>query len=354
MKHDQPPGKSSDAATRLPDCTNLREFRTGDIVSSPRPVSVAELAKAFPRRSEPVVDGLVRRGETMNIIASPKTGKTWLVHALARAVSRGESWLEHSTQKGRVLICDAELHPGELHERLRVSLGADMMSAAIDVLPLRGQGVDLNRLGEQLRGVGPGGYSLIVVDALYRFLPEGVSENDNSAMMRVYNSLDQIAARTQAAVAIVHHASKGDQSGKSVTDTGSGAGAISRAADSHLVIRPHQEEGLFVLQAVTRSFAQPADRSIRWRYPHWELVSDRPQLATRKTAAVERQQQLDAAAEAAIRDALAGSEKSVSELRGATGMGNDRIVRTLKRMGAIGRQVKSKRTGKVTERFRLP
>ena len=43
-------------------------------------------------------------------------------------------------------------------------------------------------------------------------------------------------------------ASKGDQSGKSTTDVGSGAGSQSRAADTHLIIRQHEQEDVAVMR----------------------------------------------------------------------------------------------------------
>ncbi len=60
-------------------------------------------------------------------------------------------------------------------------------------------------------------------------LPAGIDENDNAAMSQVYNAIDRYAEMLQASFILVHHSSKGSQSGKSVTDVGSGAGAISRA-----------------------------------------------------------------------------------------------------------------------------
>lgn len=319
------------------------------------PLTLAELAAKYPNRATPVVDGLVRRGETMNIIAAPKVGKTWFAHGLARCVALGKPFLGFPTIQGKVLICDAELHPPELRQRLEAVLGSDADTTEIMALPLRGEGLDLFGLADLLyEQAPPGRFATIVVDALYRFLPDGVSENDNSQITRLYNVLDKIARHTDAAIVVVHHSSKGDQSGKSVTDFGAGAGAISRAADTHIAIRPHEEDGLAVLQAVTRSFAQPDDRSIRWEYPHWERVPWVPKIATRKTAADERQRQLDREADDAIRRALGEEKLSISQLRGITNMGQDRVQRSLNRLGAQGRVAKNKRTGKTCERYSLP
>ncbi len=59
----------------------------------------------------------------------------------------------------------------------------------------------------------------------------------------LYNRVDQYAASTGAAWMLVHHATKGAQNEKRVTDVGSGSGSQSRAADTHIVLRDHQEQG---------------------------------------------------------------------------------------------------------------
>ena len=67
-------------------------------------------------------------------------------------------------------------------------------------------------------------YDLIIIDALYRILPEGTSENDNAQITRVFNKLDNIAKKNDCAVINIHHSSKGNQGDKAVTDVGAGAG----------------------------------------------------------------------------------------------------------------------------------
>jgi RecA-family ATPase len=67
-----------------------------------------------------------------------------------------------------------------------------------------------------------------------------VSENDNASMAAVYNAIDRYADRLGCCFVAIHHASKGSQAEKSVTDVGAGAGSMSRAADTHLILRPHE------------------------------------------------------------------------------------------------------------------
>ena len=61
-------------------------------------------------------------------------------------------------------------------------------------------------------------------------------------MTEIMNALDSHAERLDCAFINIHHSSKGDQSNKSVTDVGAGAGVLSRAVDTHITLRPHELE----------------------------------------------------------------------------------------------------------------
>jgi len=245
------------------------------------PTVFTTLAKQHPTLNEPVITGLLRRGETCNIIAPPKTGKSFLASNLAWCVATGRPWLGYYTEQGRVLIIDNELHPSVLASRYTHVADAMQIEFSerdnIDVLPLRGKITSLENL-EFLTDIQPGQYNLIVLDALYRMIPQGTSENDNSGMMALYNQIDSYAATWGAAVVVVHHSSKGSQGDKAVTDVGAGAGAISRAADTHIAIRQHENDGHFVLEAVTRSWKSPEPVSVQFEWPIWTATTLTPEV----------------------------------------------------------------------------
>jgi hypothetical protein len=88
-------------------------------------------------------------------------------------------------------------------------------------------------------------------------------------VMRIYNVLDACAGHLNAAIFVIHHASKGSQSGKDVIDVGAGAGSQSRSADNHIILRPHEEDGAVVMEARLRSWKSPEPLCLRWNYPAW-------------------------------------------------------------------------------------
>ena len=177
-------------------------------------VSAADLLAAEPELPPPIIEGLLREGETANIIAAPKVGKSWLALSLALSVANGRQWLGrfHCTA-GRVLLIDNELHAATLSARLRDvrdAMGLDGLDA-LEVMPLRGELAGIDAIAERLSDCEPGDYSLVVLDCLYRALPDGTSENDNSQIARVFNSIDAIAGRLRCGWVNIHHTSKGRQ-----------------------------------------------------------------------------------------------------------------------------------------------
>ena len=324
-------------------------------------IPIAELWQSFPAMRVPVIHGLLRKGETMNIIASPKVGKSFLAGGLAWSIAQGETWLGFDTSPGKVLLIDNELHPETIsarHGAIANAMGIDSsFNAMVDVLPLRGFACGVQELSRFIESEA-GKYALIVIDALYRTLPSGISENDNAQMTQIYNHLDRFAAELDCAVIVIHHSSKGDQANKDVTDMGSGAGAIARAADTHLSIRPHEELGFAVLEARTRSFKAPEPVTIAWEYPLWHASVKEALLRKPNGSREAKQTTRDLETDNSVLEILGKRGKvSVAEMRSKTGWQQDRLQRSVNRLekdGKIkGRRIKSKTTGKTAERYSL-
>lgn len=246
----------------------------------PLPLTVRELVAAYPALQPPLIHGVLRVGETMNVIASPKTGKSWLVLQLAIAVATGRMWLDQfPTEAGDVLIVDNELHGATSASRVpkvaaAMGVTTDEYADRISVLNLRGHLQDIFSLGKLFASFEPGRFKLIIIDAFYRALPIDTDENDNGTMAQLYNAIDNYSARLGCAFVLIHHTSKGIQGGKSVTDVGSGAGAQSRAADAHVVLRQHEVDGIVVLDGVVRSWAPLNPICLQWEFPRWRPAPD--------------------------------------------------------------------------------
>jgi hypothetical protein len=309
----------------------------GPHTESDAPVSLRSLTGQFPHLRQPIIEGLARQGEVINVIAKTKVGKSWLAYYILICIATGTTLFgRFKCKAGRVLLVDNELHRETIAHRIPVVAEAmgfqpDHYQDKIDVIALRGNLCDINQMALVFDRCRDQEYQLIVLDALYRMLPNGVAENANEGLAQVYNRLDQYAAMTGAAFMPIHHATKGGQADKDITDVGSGAGAQSRAADTHIILRPHQEDDCVVLDAVMRSWQPIEPVPLRWNFPLWIYAEDIDPTALKggKPRHEVRRQQDDQKGTADILQALsaAGEPETVKGLTERLPMGPARIRR---------------------------
>jgi hypothetical protein len=319
-----------------------------DVIPGPPIFSIGELIESHSALREPLIDGLARLGETVNIIADPKIGKSWFAYLVLLSITLGRPLFgRFTTRPGRVLLVDNELHRSTLARRIPTvakALGVelDKYRDRFDVMPLRGKLRTIENLASDLAAVRPGTYSAIILDAKYRFALGSADENDNAWQAAFYNRIDNIAEQTGAAIFLISHASKGDQSGKRVTDVGAGGGAQSRAADCHLVIRPHEDKDVFVLDAVVRSFPPVEPLAIRWEYPLWLPAKDADPARLKRPASprLATQASEDADGRRNILTTLATGRASVREICRRLGMGHPRANKLLYQLELAGQVAK--------------
>src|SRR5262245_17574338 len=95
------------------------------------PVCYGDLAEANQSLHPPVIHCLARRGETVNIVAPPKRGKSWLVNHLGLSVVAGQRFLDtFDCERGRVLIIDNELHAPIIAHRIQTVADAMALQPA--------------------------------------------------------------------------------------------------------------------------------------------------------------------------------------------------------------------------------
>lgn len=310
-----------------------------------------DLRTKYPKLRDVVIEGVARRGETINIISVAKIGKSWLLYQLLLSVASGRAWLGlFPVLAGRVLLIDNELHANTLAYRIPESAAALSIQESeyaenFEIWPTRGKALDIFAIGKILDQTDPGRYLLISIDAKYRSMPADASENDNAAETAFFNEVDRIAAHTGAVIVLVHHSTKGGQSDKRVTDVGSGASAQSRAADSHLILREHEEADTVVLAAAVRSFKPVEPVALKWTFPIWipDTDIDPEKLKGAKSPKEEQQNLNDRDTDTAILTACQ-TWRSRKELRIETGWYENRINRSIRRLLAANFLEKDEQT----------
>lgn len=188
-----------------------------------------DLSKPVPD-TDWVVEDLVVAGEATVLAADGGVGKSFLMQALALAVSGGEEkFLGLSIKKhGPVIYVDEENSRALAHQRLR-ALGFDAKThktleyiwyAGVDLLN------EPEKLREEAEEIEP---ALVIVDSLSR-VSIGAEENNNDDMTLLMKlGVVPIARETNAGVIVVHHTAKDGRGSR-------GAGAIRNAADQEISV----------------------------------------------------------------------------------------------------------------------
>lgn len=245
----------------------------------PDPIDFADLVDLNESKPDVVIDGLAYRQEIVNVVGGPKSHKSWTMVDLGLSVAAGVPFFgRFQTSQGRVLYLDSELFRVMFKDRVSKILDArgltvDDVRGNFHSVSLRGNNVGVDALRPYFERHAGNGYSLILIDPLYQFIedqPGESAENMSGGMKHVYKLLGEFAEITGAGIVISHHATKGNQADKDIADVGSGSNVQARACDSHLVIRPHQEERHYSFHGLLRHWAPIDPFVMRWEYPIWE------------------------------------------------------------------------------------
>ena len=167
------------------------------------------------------------------IAAKPKVGKSTLVRNLARAVSRGESFLGRSTKRGAVVYLELEEKRAQVAKHFR-SMG---VQGDEEIFIHTGPAPGSDVLGELRVAIEQHGAVLAVVDPLFKLarLKDG---NDYAEVTRALEPLMTIARETGCHILLIHHFGKGDrEDGDQVL----GSTALFASVDTALFMRKRED-----------------------------------------------------------------------------------------------------------------
>jgi AcrR family transcriptional regulator len=252
---------------------------------------------------DPVIEGVVNKGDVLIVSAPSKARKTWFLMNLAVHAATGREFLGMQCRRSKVLYVDFELSQDALKARFKAILDAKRIRPAdvedkIDFLCLRGLDFELRRprssrerqsfregtpiLGDFLEKACAG-HDLVIFDPLY-LMVDG-DENSNSDMRYVARFFVTLAARINAVCSAAHHFAKGAAGGKASVDRGSGAGVFGRFPDAILTLNPLESEDEvdppFRLEFVLRHHRPRPPVNYKFLYP---LFAEDETLAELKVA----------------------------------------------------------------------
>jgi len=237
----------------------------------PRPKSLRELVSENRDSRKPVVDGLLRPGETLNIIAPPGMGKSRLALALAVSVAAGIPWIGRRCERGKVLVVSTDLSERMLTERMSRELerlrpgDREAALANIDLLDMSRAERLSAPIERCLNLADAKGYSLIVVDSLNGLTADEAGTERRGEALAVHDAIDGFAAEKNCAFVLVQHKTT-ERTADIIDDLASAWTAI--AADSNLVLLPATGNDECRFCVTTRSFDDAPLQTLRralWR-----------------------------------------------------------------------------------------
>ncbi len=222
---------------------------------------------AVPEAEPPqLVDGVLHQGAKMVLGGPSKARKSWSLIDLMLSVSTGTPWWGFPTRRGRSLYLNFELPAFALQYRIRSIAAAKGIDdfTGFDLWNLRGHATDFSALIPKILGrIRDTGYAMILIDPIYKGLGAR-NENDAGDIASLLNEVEQLAAKSGAAVVFGAHFSKGNQAGKDAIDRIGGSGVFARDPDVILTMTPHQDDDAHVIDLTLRALPPVKPFVVRW------------------------------------------------------------------------------------------
>ena len=232
----------------------------------PIPVNAARWLKEELPPPVPIVENIIDKGNKVQIIGDSKLGKSWFNLNLAVAIATGRNFLNWKIPAARkVLLVQMEIGGVYYQKRLRfVAESMNIQWAALDKLEIiNGRGLppllEGNIFSELLEIASA--YDVIFIDPLYKV--HSGDENKADDMKKPLLAFDMICEMSGAAVVYTHHNQKGLSGDRKLVDRGSGSGIMARDYDTMISLSPHVQEGLIVLDTLTRNYLSPQPLSLQ-------------------------------------------------------------------------------------------
>lgn len=251
---------------------NIHLAKPQDPPSPPEPPKLVFYDTVDYEEPEFLIKPYIPLGKITIIQADSGVGKTALACKLAACVSRGMPMQAEPCMRGRVLVLSVEDDPSTLRGRIEASGGDLTQCAFLD------NAHELTFTSEIIETtVRENGIKLLIFDPLQAFLGSGMDMHRANETRPIMAHLAAMAKRTECAVIIISHMSKGTAGGKAIYRA---LGSVDIPAASRSVLyveRNPQDEEQCVIVHIKSSNAK-AGQAILYRIGerggvHWEGYS---------------------------------------------------------------------------------
>lgn len=172
-----------------------------------------------------VIDGLIPKGEAVLLSAKPKTGKSLLAYAAAKAVVTGGNFLGEQAKPGKVLIIQCEEGKFTLkHRMMAFDMDAIDDKSRLNFITQFDVTRDMTRLERILETLRP---DLVIIDSLRKISSRSRYDENSAEFARPIYELSDLLRQYNAAGIFIHHDRKnpGDKEGQGI-DNVAGTSAL--------------------------------------------------------------------------------------------------------------------------------
>lgn len=224
-----------------------------------------------PAEPDQILEDTFDVGDKIAIIGSSKLRKSFFLLMMLLDIAAGRDFLPWRVVKPRrVFHIQLEIQSNHYHRRVRrmaqaLGIGPEDLTDHLQIVNARGLGLTgtdgVKRIRELVTEFHP---EIISFDPLYK-IASGV-ENAAEDFKIVLNSFDELAEVSGAAIAYVHHDSKGTAGDRDIRDRGAGSGVLGRDYDACITLTPHaQEEDAIVVETLLRNYRPQDAFTIAWQ-----------------------------------------------------------------------------------------
>jgi hypothetical protein len=236
------------------------------------------LSLDIPHPPSIVGNKIITAGGLTVLGGAEKVGKSQIAMQLALCRTYGRDWFGVSTTQGRTLFLNMELPPSEFHERLTLTkTGRDALpDDRIFVANLKGKWAYLNDLrGRTLveRLIAEVKPDLVILDPLSHLLLG--NESSAETMQEFLQILDDIRAKHQLAILLIHHFRKPREKQQARTPHDlSGSGLLRREYDAGIFLHGKPNGDTLTLSFDLRYASNPEPFTIKRDQNYWWTRTD--------------------------------------------------------------------------------
>lgn len=252
-------------------------------------------------------------------------GKTWALLELAFQVSRGEKWLQHTTNSAPVLIVDTESGKRRIKNRIRAIERGAGNAFGQDTFVITDRAINLNlaalgQAGKQAQqhkdllkaAIESCGANFVIVDA-FADIAQGADENAAQGVMPTLTALREISNDCNCAIVCIHHSNRNHSSrGGNYR----GSSAIKGAIDCMMEMQTVPDPTGYVAKLETTKQRDGKPVTLYARVAFKEFVDDADPFQVVPAFVVKAASESDFDTDArAILDALGMGDKSISQIQ---------------------------------------